>query len=217
MYLQVADKSPLPILIYSYPGVSGGLEISSDVFATLAAHPNIVGTKQTDHLVGKMARNFWLSKSQGNEFLVFGGGSDYLIGALAVGAVGAITGLANIAPRTVLRLVELWEEGRLEEARELQGRVSAAEWALVAGGVPAFKVRDGTVQVSRYICLILIFAVLRLDRQHVGFSSVEEGFRGGLSHQAPTPCSPKSRLMPRRFMSSRQSCGARQRNALSQV
>jgi 4-hydroxy-2-oxoglutarate aldolase len=135
---QVADKSPLPVLIYSYPSVSGGLEISSDVFAVLAKHPNIVGVKQTDNLVGKMARNVWLTKTE--EFLVFGGGSDYLIGALAVGAHGAITGMANVAPRLVVKLMELYQQGDMAEAIELQGQISAAEWAMMTGGVPAIKV-----------------------------------------------------------------------------
>lgn len=155
---QVADRSPIPILIYSYPGVTSGLEISSDTFAILGKHPNIVGVKQTDHLVGKMARNAYNLRN--DSFLVFGGGSDYLIGSLAVGAAGAITGLANVAPRTVLRLVKLWEEGKREEALELQGQVSNAEAAIVTGGVPAFKVRasflvdDLIVFVSLTGCII---------------------------------------------------------------
>lgn len=126
------------MLIYSYPGVSGGLEITSDVFAALAKHPNIVGVKQTDHLVGKMARNVWLNRKE--EFMVFAGGTDYLIGGLAVGGHGAITGMANVTPRLVIKLMKLYEEGEKEEALELQGQISAAEWAILTGGVPAFKV-----------------------------------------------------------------------------
>jgi len=136
-YSLVADKSPLPVIIYSWPGASGGLEITSDVFAILAKHPNIVGVKQTDHMVGKMARNLWLTKSE--EFLVLGGGTDYLIGALAVGVHGAITGMANVTPRLLLKLMELYDQGKTAEAVELQGQISVAEYAVLTGGIPGFK------------------------------------------------------------------------------
>jgi len=136
-YSLVADKSPVPVIIYSWPAASGGLEITSDVFAVLAKHPNIVAVKQTDHMVGKMARNIWLTKSE--EFLVFGGGTDYLIGALAVGVHGAITGMANITPRLLLKLMELYDQGKTAEAIELQGQIAVAEYAMLTGGIPGIK------------------------------------------------------------------------------
>jgi len=136
-YTEIADKSPLPVLIYSYPGASGGLEITSDSIAILAKHPNIVGIKQTDHNVGKMARNVYQTSS--SSFTVLGGASDYLIGALAVGASGTITGQGNITPRVIVKLFDLFEQGKLSEARELQGLVSAGEWTLLEGSIPSIK------------------------------------------------------------------------------
>ena len=83
----MADNSPIPVIIYSFPSASGGLEISSDSVVTLARHPNIVGIKQTDHDVGKMARISYQVKIDRSDFVVLGGASEYLIGALSVGAV----------------------------------------------------------------------------------------------------------------------------------
>lgn len=53
---QVADESPIPIIIYSYPAVSSGIVLSTDLTKKLASHPNIVGIKHTDHEVGRIAR-----------------------------------------------------------------------------------------------------------------------------------------------------------------
>ncbi|KAF8323792.1 aldolase [Clavulina sp. PMI_390] len=151
-FTKVADESPLPLLIYSFPAASGGLEISSDTFAVLAKHPKIVAVKQTDNLVGKMARNVWLNKNE--EFLVLGGGSDYLIGALAVGAHGAITGIANGTPKLVLKLMRLWDEGKFAEAVELQGHLSFVEGSMLSGGIPGIKaatqVLTGRGGIPRY-------------------------------------------------------------------
>lgn len=53
----VSDASPLHILIYSYPDITGGINISSDVIAELArSHKNIVRAKLTCNEVGKLIR-----------------------------------------------------------------------------------------------------------------------------------------------------------------
>jgi len=47
-FQEVADESPLPVLIYNFPAVSNGINIDSDMLIELAEHPNIVGCKLTD-------------------------------------------------------------------------------------------------------------------------------------------------------------------------
>ena len=46
--------------------------------------------------------------------------------------MGAVAALANIFPREVCRVEELYREGRLEEARELQARIVPANTAVTA-------------------------------------------------------------------------------------
>jgi 2-keto-3-deoxy-L-rhamnonate aldolase len=41
----VADRSPIPILIYNYPGVSNGVQVLPETHRALAQHPRIVGCK----------------------------------------------------------------------------------------------------------------------------------------------------------------------------
>jgi 4-hydroxy-2-oxoglutarate aldolase len=36
---QIADKSPLPVIIYSFPAVTNGIDMDSDLLTTLAKHP----------------------------------------------------------------------------------------------------------------------------------------------------------------------------------
>src|SRR5207253_2433246 len=45
-YTAVADASPVPVLLYNYPALTG-VNLAPDVVATLAAHPNIAGIKET--------------------------------------------------------------------------------------------------------------------------------------------------------------------------
>ncbi|CAE6479036.1 unnamed protein product [Rhizoctonia solani] len=138
-YRDVAEASPIPILVYSYPGVCSGLDMSSELIAELATHPRIVGVKHTDHNLGKIARLTSLKPTFNSEFAVFGGASDYLLAALAVGAQGAITGMANVTPRACVKAMDLWRAGKEDEARELAGAISRGEWALGKGWVTGTK------------------------------------------------------------------------------
>ena len=42
---EVADHSPVPVLIYNFPGVAAGLNVDSTMLERLARHRNIVGVK----------------------------------------------------------------------------------------------------------------------------------------------------------------------------
>lgn len=41
----VADASPIPILVYNYPGVTNNVVVLPETYTNLAAHPKIVGCK----------------------------------------------------------------------------------------------------------------------------------------------------------------------------
>ncbi|KAL7418055.1 hypothetical protein BDY24DRAFT_346359 [Mrakia frigida] len=134
-YEELADNSPLPIIIYSWPGVSSGLQINSDLITILAKHPNIIGYKGTDHDVGKMAR----VSAQNPGFFVLAGATDNAFQSFVSGAAGAITGLGNIAPRVSVLLWTLFTEKKYDELLKLQGLVSTGEWSLLGGGIPSLK------------------------------------------------------------------------------
>lgn len=53
-FTKVADASPLPIVLYNYPGAVAGIDMDSDLIIKLAKHPNIVGTKFTCGNTGKL-------------------------------------------------------------------------------------------------------------------------------------------------------------------
>ncbi|KAL1863107.1 hypothetical protein Daus18300_008099 [Diaporthe australafricana] len=135
----VADDSDLPILIYNFPGVTSGIDISSDCVIRLAKkHPRkIVGVKLTCGNVGKLQRI--ASALPGDVFSPFAGKSDFFLPALVAGSNGVIAALANVAPKTHLRLLQLYRDGDLKAAIELQSKLSHADWALSKVGVAGVK------------------------------------------------------------------------------
>ncbi|KAI8624626.1 dihydrodipicolinate synthase [Xylariaceae sp. FL1651] len=126
-YRDVADASPIPIVVYNFPDITSGIDLDSDQLSALASHPNIVATKLTYGNVGKLTR--LTAKFEPQYFGGYGGSSDFLLPTLHVGGVGCVTGLGNIFPKSTSKIYDLFVEGKLDEARMLQNQVATAEWA----------------------------------------------------------------------------------------
>ncbi|CAH0017871.1 unnamed protein product [Clonostachys rhizophaga] len=130
-FKEVADNSPIPIIVYNFPAVTGGIDLDSDQLATLADHPNISATKLTCGNVGKLTRLTSIFSPE--QFGVYGGSSDYLLPTLHASGSGCVTGMGNIFPGSTAAVYDLWKEGKLEQAKKLQDLVANAEWACKKG------------------------------------------------------------------------------------
>lgn len=128
----VASVSPLPIVIYNFPVVCNGIDLDSATIASMAKkHSSLVGVKLTCGSVAKIIR--LSAELPADEFAVYGGQSDFLIGGLASGSAGTIAGFANVFPKTIVRIYDLYKEGKLEEAMELHKKAALAEQPCKAG------------------------------------------------------------------------------------
>ncbi|KAG2413098.1 hypothetical protein HFD88_010657 [Aspergillus terreus] len=128
----VATNSPLPIVVYNFPAVCNGIDLDSAMIAELAKkHDNIVGVKLTCGAVAKITR--LAAEFQPEQFATFGGQSDFLIGGLAAGSVGTIAGFANVFPKTIVHIYNLYQAGRYREAMDLHKKAALAEQPCKAG------------------------------------------------------------------------------------
>ena len=136
-YEEIAERSPLPIVIYNFPGVCNGVDIDSDTMVALhKKHKNIVGVKLTCASVGKITR--LAAEFDKSEFAVFGGQADFLIAGLAVGSAGTITGFGNVCPKTIRRIYDLYTQGKVEEAMKLH-RIQASGEVIGKSGIANTK------------------------------------------------------------------------------
>ncbi|KLJ11196.1 hypothetical protein EMPG_13506 [Blastomyces silverae] len=144
-FTDVATASPIPILIYNYPGGAAGIDMDSDTIIGLAKHPNIVGCKLTCGNTGKLNRIAAATKASrvsdnnGSGFMCMGGSADFTMQTLIGGGSGVICGLANIAPKACVKIIELYKAGKLIEAQKLQAVVAQGDWIAIQGGVVGTK------------------------------------------------------------------------------
>jgi 2-keto-3-deoxy-L-rhamnonate aldolase len=138
-FSEVAAKSPLPVVLYNFPGVCNGVDMDSETIVAITresaakrnGQSNVVGVKLTCGSVGKITR---LSATfSPEEFATFGGQSDFLIGGLAAGSAGCIAAFANVFPKTASKVYALYTKGQFDEARKLQGKAALAESPIKSG------------------------------------------------------------------------------------
>jgi len=115
-YARVADASPVPVLVYNMPAHTG-VDIPIAAVAELSEHPNIAGIKESLPDAVKIGRMIRQCRSG---FQVLAGSAGSFLPALAVGAVGGILALANIAARPLDRLMVAFTSGDLAAARTAQ-------------------------------------------------------------------------------------------------
>ncbi|KAK5995340.1 Dihydrodipicolinate synthase-like [Cladobotryum mycophilum] len=127
-FTAVADASPIPVIIYNYPGVTPGIDINSDTLIALTTHENIVGCKFTCANTGKLGRVAASVKKSGANFQCFAGSTDFLLSAHANGSAGVIGGIANLA-----------EAGKTEQAIQVQAVLAAGDWVAIKTGVVGVK------------------------------------------------------------------------------
>lgn len=137
-FIEVADASPIPVILYNMPA-NTGINFSSKLVTELAAHPNIIGIKDSSGNIVQIAEIINNTKSL--DFTVFAGSASFLYPSLVLGAKGGTLALGNLFPNECAQMVEFVETGRYEEARELQLRFLDINHAVTGRwGVAALKV-----------------------------------------------------------------------------
>jgi 4-hydroxy-2-oxoglutarate aldolase len=113
-FVQVAEQSPIPVLLYNNPGVTG-VTISTAVIKEVSSHPKIVGMK--DSSPGNLSA-YILNANPG--FSLLAGSANFFFTGLVMGAVGGVLSLADAFPEPCCKLYDLGVNGQLKEGRELQ-------------------------------------------------------------------------------------------------
>jgi 4-hydroxy-2-oxoglutarate aldolase len=153
----VADASPVPVLLYNLPGVTG-VTLTAQIVAALSEHGNIIGMKETSPELERLGQCVQLN---GGRFTVLCGWAPVAYPAFMSGAAGAILAVANVLPDACVSLFDLTRAGRHDAAIALQRRltplaqlvssvhgVAGLKWALDARGFHGGSVRGPLLPAS---------------------------------------------------------------------
>jgi 4-hydroxy-2-oxoglutarate aldolase len=129
----VADASPVPVLVYNVPPTTG-VAIPLAALEQIAAHPNIVGVKDSGGDIGYTTEAIGRVPAS---FDVVVGVAPSLLASLSVGARGAIVAVASVFPELCVELYALARAGRRAEALAIQHAITPLARAVTTTYGPA--------------------------------------------------------------------------------
>ncbi|KAF5086360.1 4-hydroxy-tetrahydrodipicolinate synthase [anaerobic digester metagenome] len=114
-YTALADCD-IPVVVYNVPGRTGQ-NVTPDVIAELAKHPNIVGVKEASGDVGQISSIIELTKDE--DFSVISGDDNLTLPILALGGKGVISVAANLYPKPMIEMYDAIQNGDYQTARDI--------------------------------------------------------------------------------------------------
>lgn len=126
-YFEVADRSPIPIVVYNAPKFAAGLSISPDVMHKLAAHANIGAIKNSSQVPNRL----YVSATAGQNTPVLAGNITSFFDGLSEGAIGAVLSTACYLPEACCEIHQLLSNNRIEAAKALYSRLVSLSAASV--------------------------------------------------------------------------------------
>jgi 4-hydroxy-2-oxoglutarate aldolase len=119
-YTAVADESPVPVLLYSMPPLTG-IKIEPETVARLSEHANIIGVKDSSNDVTGFTQTVNLCPS---DFAVMTGNGTVLLDALRAGATGGILAVGCVVPEVCVEIYNDFKAGDEEHAAILQSKLT---------------------------------------------------------------------------------------------
>ena len=117
-FSMIADASEKPVIMYNVP-TRTGCNLAPGTVAKLAEHPNIVGLKEAS---GNMAQVVEIIAQCGDKLDVYSGEDGITVPMMAMGGMGCISVLSNVAPRVAVEMTDKFFAGDVSGAAELQCR-----------------------------------------------------------------------------------------------
>ena len=115
-YTAIADSVNIPCILYSVPSRTG-VTIKLETFVELSKHPNIVAVKAASGDLSAIAK---IMAACGDNLAVYSGNDDQIVPIMALGGLGVISVLSNVAPQDTHNICQYVLDGKLQEAARLQ-------------------------------------------------------------------------------------------------
>lgn len=100
-YTAIADKSPVPVILYNIPGRTG-INIQPKTVLALSKHPNIIGIKEASCIIEQCIE---IVKGKEDDFLLISGDDVQAIPIISIGGVGVMSVVANAFPKQFSKLI----------------------------------------------------------------------------------------------------------------
>lgn len=131
-YHAVADALEVPLFLYNIPARTGNT-LQPDTVRTLAAHPNIIGIKDSAGSYESLS-GFLQAAREMDRFDVLNGPDSLIHQGFVDGCSACISGLANVAPQAINAIWAHFDAGDIAGSHQAQARVTGLRTDLYSLG-----------------------------------------------------------------------------------
>lgn len=111
----IAESVKTPIVVYNVPSRTG-MNISPKALLELSKLPNIAAVKEASGNISQIAE---IKALCGDKIDIYSGNDNEILPTLAIGGIGVISVIANIIPKDVHDICDLFMRGKIQESQEL--------------------------------------------------------------------------------------------------
>ena len=115
-YNYIANHVDAPIILYNVPSRTG-VNILPETYLELSKHPNIVAAKEANGDISSIIKTKALC---GDNLDIYSGNDDQIVPIMSVGGIGVISVLSNVAPTETHDMCQLYLDGKVKEAADMQ-------------------------------------------------------------------------------------------------
>ena len=133
-YRAVADALDVPLFLYNIPARTGNT-LQPETVRTLAAHPNIIGIKDSAGSYESLS-GFLQAAAGIAHFNVLNGPDSLIHQGFVDGCSACISGLANVAPKEINAIWARFHAGDIAGSRAAQENVTGLRTDLYSIGFP---------------------------------------------------------------------------------
>ena len=120
-FTEIAEKSPIGIMIYHYP-LNTGVYLEPELIVELGRIKNIVAVKNTDEM-DHTAKLIALSRDM-DDFSIINGYENLIMGTLALGGEGTMGLVHNLAPKHMVDIFNAMASGDLATAQKINATLA---------------------------------------------------------------------------------------------
>ena len=136
----IADVG-LPLILFQLQPALAGLNFEPDTLRAMASVEGVVAIKEASFDARRFVDTARLLEDLPRKITLLTGNDNFILESFMLGATGALIGFGAVMTREQVDMIRAWQDGRIDEAKELGRRVQRLADVVFAAPVGNYRVR----------------------------------------------------------------------------
>jgi 4-hydroxy-tetrahydrodipicolinate synthase len=140
-YHEAIAQVGLPLILFQLQPALAGLNFEPDTLRVMASVEGVVAIKEASFDARRFVDTARLLEELPRKITLLTGNDNFILESFMLGATGALIGFGAVMTQEQVDMIRAWQDGRIDEARELGRRVQRLADVVFARPVGDYRVR----------------------------------------------------------------------------